>query len=231
MARGSAPGQVRASGLQAGQEEAERAGEALDTPLTPETDTERKRELDQLGFTKMKVQWNTEERRHLTRINALVEVRLDELFGDLYRVMHDLLLLVCEQDVDEQGVAQEDAQGHPVWKTTPSGAREEDWAKLTERQRVNFLFRIQTQLYGWQQDAAQLRSEALFAKAVWQERFSVGYNRAVVGTVDDRNNAAQVHAASEKYFALMVGQLSDRADRLVRSMERLADRLQATIPR
>jgi hypothetical protein len=229
----SGPGRVRASGMQAAEEEAAKAGDELEEPLAPQVDVERERSIGQLGFTRMKMAWTNAEAAQMRRIRNIVDGRIDGDFGDVYRIMHDLYLLVREQAVDERtGVLKVDRNtGHPEWKTTPSGAPVEDWSRLTNRQREEFLFRIQTRLFDWELRAADLRSEALFAKSAWQERFSAGYNRAVAGTVDDRNNAAQVEAASDRYFALLMGAASQKADALVRAMSRLADRLQATIPR
>ena len=95
------------------------------------------------------------------------------------------------------------------------------------KQREDFLFRITTKMFEWKQTQADLWGEAMFAKAMWEERFSDGFVNAVGSrpTVDDKTNQARAHATDERYYAIFRATVSRRADALVDSMGLISQRL------
>ena len=77
----------------------------------------------------------------------------------------------------------------------------------------------------WEQRAADAWGESMFAKASWEERQAIGYDAPTRGTVDDRHAKGTIDSREERYFAILQAYRSRKADAMVRSMERLAQRL------
>ena len=71
--------------------------------------------------------------------------------------------------------------------------------------------------------------EAMFAKAMWEETFSIGYSASVSGTIDDRTAAGRIGAAEERYFAIFMTLYSRKAEAITRSMALLGQRLKDTL--
>lgn len=216
--------------------EADKQAEEMDEPVEDKVLPEEREEWFQSpGFARMRTSWEGEDGKHLQRVQGLIERKVFETFQDALAVINDLYELVREQDeapnplTGEMGPAF-DAFGWPVWKRDPrTGAYFEDWTRLTHAERENFLFRITTSLFDWEQRAVSLWTEAMFAKAMFTEHFAIEYDAPMSGTIDDRNARGNVEAAEDRYFALMNTAVSRRADAVVRTMTNLMLRLKDTI--
>ena len=101
----------------------------------------------------------------------------------------------------------------------------EDFSKLRQPQKEHFMFSLTTRLFLWQQQAADVWAEAMFAKAQWEERFSIGYDAGRGGTIEGRTAKGRIDAREERYFAVLMSVHSRKADALVRSLELLTQRL------
>lgn len=225
--------QRRASGETPAQEVAEEQATDprtdLDTPASTDLDTERSRLYEQLGFSRMRLDWRGDDKPVVQRAIAAVEGRILANFEDAFAIMSDLFDIVRDPLVDANGVIQTDQFGLKIWKRLPSGAFDEDWTRMTVRQKEDFLYRITTQLFNWEQAAADAWGEAMFAKAQWQEKFAVEYDAPHTGTIDDRTAYGNSRSADERYFAIFLSIYSRRADAICRSMERLALRMKDTL--
>lgn len=220
----------RASGQTAASEEAHEAAKDFDEQPIAETDTERMKQFATPGFARMRISWNRSEGRMIQRIHETVDGRILHQFRDAYAVMSDIYDDVRTPEFDETGVAKTDARGFIVWKRLPTGAFEEDWTRLTHDRRENYLFRITTALFNWEMRAADAWTEAMMAKAIWQEKFAIEFDRPHSGTVDDRTSFGNMGSADERYFALFLSAYSRKADAIVRTMTLLAQRLKDTLP-
>lgn len=232
--RGSDPGQVRASGLTAGQEAAEEHAEALGEPLDDQVlPEERDRSLAGLNFSRLRTDWATSaDRATMAEIKAVVDGEVRRRFADAYDVMYELWDVVREHDVDEEtGVTRVDRYGLPEWRRSPTGAYLEDWSRLATRQREDFLFRLVTQLFLWEQEAADVWGESMFAKALWQQRFAAGFDGPARATDKSREAAATLASEEDKFFAVYLAYLSKRCEAVVGSLRRLEQRLKDSLPR
>lgn len=226
----SKPGQRRASGETAAAEEAAKGAETLDDPINPELPEERERALQFSGFSRMRLDWQGEEQKMVRRIRDAVNGAILNHFADAYAVMSDLYDVVREPMVDQAtGVIQKDQWGFVVWARSHTGAFQEDWSRLTHAQREDFLYRITSALFEWEQRSADLWGEAMFAKAIWQERFAKEYDAPMTGTIDDRTARGNMNSVEEKYFAIFLTLLSKKADAVVRTMTLLGQRLRDTL--
>jgi hypothetical protein len=222
---------TRASGLPTGVEVARdlaRADEVAEDP-TPAPETKRSK-FRTPGFSRMRFDWRGDDA-------PVVEVAKDEAnkrilirFQDAFAILHDVLLVVREPVRDpETGFPQLDGNGWPVWQRTPSGGYVEDFTKLNHTAKENFLFAITTRLFAWEQDAADIWTEAMLAKAAWEEQFSIEYDAPQVGTIEDRTAKGRTMSTDERYFAIFQTALSRKADAIVRNMALLAQRLKDTL--
>ncbi len=216
--------------------QAEIAADEMETPIddsaTADLPDEREQWFQSPGFARMRDDWSGNDRQHMQRMEAAIKNQVFRTFPDAYAIMSDIYDTVRQVEwLDEDaGIPHKDPHGFVIWKKSPTtGAYIEDWTRLTTHQKEDFLYRITTAIFEWEQKAEELRMEALFAKALWTEKFAIEYDAPMSGTIDDRNAVANKDAAQERYFALMKTSVSRRADALVRSMERIALRIRDTL--
>lgn len=179
-------------------------------------------------FRRMRTDWNSPDRAIIEQMRRAVDLLIRDQFFEIYDLMYEIYDLVREQDMDPVTFEVKlDADRLPEWKRGPGGAYIEDWSKIGIRQREAYLYRITTGMFRWEQRQADLWGEALFAKAVFEEAFSHGYEQLANprATIEDRTARARTVAAEHRYRAVYMAYLSKRADAVVRSAERLGQRL------
>lgn len=223
---------TRASGSTPAEEVAHEVAVELDheievTHATPPDEPRQPR------FSRMRFNWNSpDEIQTIRAAHGAVEGVIVREFYDAYQILTDIQSIVREQETDSKGNLKM-KDGLPVWKRTPQGRIEEDYSKLTRKQQENLLGQITTRLFAWEQSAEKMWAEAMMAKSAYEERFAISYDMlrgtASRTTVDDRTQHAAMEAADERYFAIYMTSVSRRAQALVRSMERLGQRLKDVI--
>lgn len=218
--------QVRISGIKASAEQAADEAEKLDELVDiPESDLDKMRKFRSPGFSRIRADWSPEERTVVNMVTGSVEARVKEVFADAYQIMDDLYAVVREPELDPNGQVVRTSDGKVVYRTTVHGDIVENWGKLSVRQHEDFLFRITSRIYSWEQSSADAWAEAMLAKAMWEERFSIGYDAPMSGTIEDRTARAKMDATDERYTAIVMSLYSRKADAIVRSMSLLAQRL------
>jgi len=230
--RGIRSGTRRASGqlvaVEVAAEQAE-GPEGPDTPVEEEVlDTERARVFRHPGFSRMRMEWTGRDREMIQRVTSTVEGAILNHFEDAYLLMNEIYEIVRDPEVGETGETRTDQFGFTVYKRSPTGAYYEDWGRLGHVQREHLIYKLTTSLFEWSQRAANLWTEAMFAKAIWQEEFAHAFDAPVTGTVDDRTARGNVESAEARYFAIFTSALSRKADAIVRSLELLNQRLKDT---
>ncbi len=200
-----------------------------DTPMEEDVlDVERERGLRHPGFARMRTEWTGPDRDMMQRISATIDGTVMSHFEDAYLLMNEIYEIVRDPEVDDGGEIRVDQFGYVVHKRSPTGAYYEDWARLGHVQREHLIYKLTTSLFEWSQRAAGLWTEAMFAKAIWQEEFATAFDIPVKGTVDHRTARGNMDSAEARYFAVFTSALSRRADALVRSLELLNQRLKDT---
>lgn len=228
--RGIESGRTRASGREVADEVGEEQAKTITEPIEDELlDVEREIIFQSTVMSRFPTDWTKENAQTITRIKHAVDEVMRAHFPDAYAIMDDLYLEVRSPVVNADGEPVLDDHGRLTWERTELGAYVEDWTVLSLKQREEYLLRLTTLLFEWEQTAASLWTEAMFSKAMWVENFAREFNKVVKGTVDDRTNRANHEAAAERYFAVYTSALSRHADALVKSMERLTLRLKDTL--
>lgn len=220
--------QSRANGKTAGEEIVKELSEEFEQPASVELPDERERKFKSPGFSRMRTEWRGEDAAMMGAVHAAIDRLIENSFEDAFAIMHEVYDTVREPVLDPQtGEPQRDAYGLTVWKQTPTGLYEEDWSRLTYKQRERFLYLITTRLFEWTQRAAASWAEAMFAKAKWEDAFSLGYESLdnPKATIGDREARAKVASRDDRYFAIYMSYYSKKADSIVRSLELLSQRL------
>lgn len=204
--------------------------EEVDNPLMIETAPERTRENRTPGFARMRTDWHGPDHEIIQNIMGTIERRILENFSDAYALMNEVYDAVRDPACDSNGEVLKDHYGFIVWARNPMGAPYEDFTKLTSRQKEDFMFKITTRIFEWQQRAADAWAEAMFAKAQWEEAFSNGFDSPAGRlTVDDRTQKGRLYSREERYFAVFLSAYSRKADAIVRSMELLGQRIKDSL--
>ena len=178
-------------------------------------------------FMRMRFNWGDEEERQVIRgVHDVIQSAMIREFTECYRILSDIQDIVRTPVVADTVTGEIlKSNGQTVWVLTPTGYPVEDYTRLTNNQIENYLGTIVTRLFAWEQTSARMWTEAMMAKARFEERFAIAYGESGRRTVDDRTAAGNEDAAEERYHAIFLTGLSRRADALVRSMDRLQQRL------
>lgn len=199
-----------------------------DRSMEVEVHEDRTREFSSTSLARMRFSWDGADRDAMAAIHDRVDGLMLEAFGSAYQIMNDLYEIVREPEIDRNGEIRLDGRGWRVWRVNGSGAFVEDWSRLGHHDLQNFLFRITTSLFAWEQAAASIWGDSMFAKAAWEESLAIGYTESRENggrTVEDRTQAARLASRQERLFGIFQSMLSRKADALVRSMTTLAQRL------
>lgn len=177
---------------------------------------------------RMRRDWRPEDREEIHGIHSVIDRLMLERFGGAFQIMNDLYEIVREPHVLEGGEIATDIHGFTIWERTESGSYIEDYTKLGSKEVKDFLFKITTRLFQWEQEAAEIHGDAMYAKALWEHAYSTGYldaQNSGAKTVEDRTQGARAASMDDRYFGIFQSNLSRRADALVRSLTLLSQRL------
>lgn len=222
-----APNKPRASGVQGSSEEAkEEVSKMMDTHSEELPEENPKYNLRTPKFSRMRFDWGTaDDRMVMERAKTAVDVRINREFRDALFVLNDIYAIIRKPETDEFGQPKFDHFNLPLWERGMDGRYTEDFTLMTRRQMEHFIGLITVRLFDWEQTAADMWAQAMFAKAQFEERFAIAFDSPMSGTVDDRRAAGNRDAAEERYFAIFTTYLSRRADAIVRSADRLSQRM------
>lgn len=227
MADGNSQEDLQAKQLKRIRAEADRLPAAdREEPLAPDLPPDRTRRFTHVSFARMRTDWKPEDKIKLQEVGRLADRAVAAAFPDAWWLIERLYGVVREKVVQgATGEVMRDTAGHTRWKRNAMGFYIEDWSRLGDAERDDFLHELAIHLIEWRQQAAVMWGSAMFAKGIWEEAFAYGYT-TVPGegrrlTVDDRTQAGHLASIEERYFAIFQSVLSRRADALIRSLERI----------
>jgi hypothetical protein len=188
-------------------------------PEIPEDDEKKFRVP---GFQRMRIDWRGEDRPVIDRARSAAEAMLWQDFKDAYLLLRDLYDIVRNPIADENGEIVTDQYGQHIYERNEEGRFIENWHRLTDRHREHFMYSFTTRMVAWEQIAQDATGEALFAKAAWEEKFSLGYQDARQGTIEGRTAVGKLDARTERYFAIFKTYYARKADAFVRSLKAIS---------
>jgi hypothetical protein len=204
-------------------------------PMVSDPHPDRTHESTRTGFSRMRTGWAGDDAHKVVELEALSDRIIRRRFSVAFAVIERIRSHVRSQAVNTQtGELLTYEDGTPQWAKDEFGVPEEDWGRLSDRDRKALMFTIATHMFEWELVKANLWAEAMYAKGEWEEIFSRGYT-ALPGhvpagkpTIEDRTHHSQKNAAQERYFALFQSALSRKADGVVKVMAGLQRTLEST---
>jgi hypothetical protein len=195
-------------------------------PAEPDIPPDRTRQFSHVNFSRMRTDWRPPDKIKMSEIGRLADDILATCFPDAYWLIERLYAVVREPVVLTTGEKMQDLAGHTRWKRNDLGFYIEDWSRLGDRERNDFLHELTIHMFEWRQQAAVMWGSAMFAKGIWEQAFAYGYTTAQLPgsgrlTVDDKTQAGHLEGMEDRYFAIFQSVLSRRADALIKSLERL----------
>jgi hypothetical protein len=210
----------------------EESGEA-DRPMEVEVHDDRTRELESTSMSRMRLDWAPGDQEAIEGLHEIVSNQMLVLFGSAYQIMNDIYWIVRTPQYEDGTVLLDPVTGYPLWEVTESGGYLEDYSLLTNSMMKEFLFKITVRLFDWEQKQADLWGDSMFAKAQWEQAISRGFEQAHLApgrsTVEDRTQQARRVSREERLMAIFRTLMSKKADAVVRSTERLAQRLKDVV--
>lgn len=189
------------------------------------TSLDRKKTFDTPGFSRFRTSWG-EDASIVNRAKLHAAREIADVFPEALDIQIDLWFIIREVKLDSEGNPVEDEDGLPKW-VEENGMPVEDFSRLTDTDRENFILRITMYLIEWGQRAEDLWMESMIAKGKWEERFSIGFGDAT-GIEAVRTNEGKLNSREDRYFAIYKTAVSRKAQALVNSMELLNQRLKDT---
>jgi hypothetical protein len=205
--------------------------ESQEADRLPEVDPhdDRTRENTSSGLSRMRLDWRDEDAEAVAGLHQIIDNIILEHFAGAYQVMNDLYEIVREPKVNSTtGEIETDEHGWTVWERTDSGAYIEDYSRLGSKEVKDFLFKITTRLFQWEQTAAKLKGDSMFAKAIWEQSLARHYQDSRLSggrTVEDRTQMARAGSRDDRLFSIFRSVISWRADAIVRSMSLISQRM------
>jgi hypothetical protein len=225
MTVGVEPETVRKSGRTGAQEDSVEASKEMPRDMNDALPDEEVHQERTPKFMRMRYQWRDDERAIVGQVNSEVDRVIQLAFGDAYRILNEIFDIIREPEIFN-GVPVVGRDGLPIWKRNVYGDYVEDFSRMTRAQLSDLFGRITLRLVAWEQEAAQIRGMALFSKAQFEERYAIAYDEPLGRvTVEGRQAIANADAAEERYHAVFRTMISHRADSMVKSMERVSQRL------
>lgn len=212
-------------------DEADRLPQAdQEDPLAPDIKPDRTRQFTHVNFQRMRTDWPAEDKVKLQEIGRLADQVIAARFADAWWLLERLYRVVREPVMLTGGEVAKDLAGHTKWKRNAEGFYIEDWSRLGDQERSDFLHELVIHMVEWTQQSAAMWGSAMFAKGIWEEAFAYGYTTPRGKfTIDDRTQFGHLQSIEERYFAIFQSVLSRRADALVRSLQRLENMLMQSV--
>lgn len=192
-----------------------------DSDLPLDTPIEHSRKFRSPGFARMRTVWNSEDQVAIEKAKRITNQKLKEQFAEGFKILdwiHDRVRIPI---TDDEGDILLDDDGNIQWTKNEYGFFEEDYSKLTYKDRDNLLFAIATRLFEWEQISQDAWQEAMQSKAVWEKSFSDGFEDPTSGTQGDREAAGRKFSEEERYFAIFVTSYSRKCESFVNNFKSL----------
>ncbi len=221
-----ASGKERAHGQTGAEEEARERSKEIARPDTGGD------EVQPLGLTRawqrMKLDLNSKDHQIMQDVQSKIDDQIFEDFADAFGIEYEIYDIVRKPRIDTQtGEVMTDDNGLTIWARNSDGSFIEDWSLISAKDREALLYKIVTKMFTWEQQAARIWTEAIFAKAVWEEAFATGFDSSPDDkkTVEARSAYGNRVAAEHRYLAVFKSGYSRQAEAIVRSLDRLCQRL------
>lgn len=191
--------------------------------LEPTVRGDRATGLSRPNWSRMRRTWLPDDAYVIDEIMMEADRIVRNTFPVAFTLMDRIYRTARFPKADEQtGLKLIAPGGGPVWETDEDGLPVEDWTRVGDRDRDDWLWVITTHLFEWEQQQQRMWGRSMFAKGKWEETFARFFQSGNAGpTVDDKTQYGQSSAMESRYFGIFQGLLSRQSDALVKSMVRI----------
>lgn len=152
-------------------------------------------------FAKIDFHWRTSDKMILEQIRAAADNMFAEQFDAALQVLDEFYESLRAPEVNAHGVVVTGPDRRPVWQRDDEGKPVEDWNRLTGQDIEDALFKLQQIRLLVAPQVDELRSEAIYAKHIYDDQYQEGYRGLVDGTQGDRNAHAAKVSRTDKYHS------------------------------
>jgi hypothetical protein len=185
-------------------------------------------------FTKMDFRWRPADKAMLDQVRLSADMTMTQLFQAAQAIIDEFYaeMRVPEtQFVDGAEVSIFDSHGRQVWKRDSHGNYIEDISQLTGQDVEKAILDMERVRFVVASLHAQLLSDAILARHLYDDRWSSGYESLVEGTQGDRNAKASRESRRDKYKAFFHWHLYNcsnaflaEINSFIRVLDRMAER-------
>lgn len=168
-------------------------------------------------FSKISFKWRPDDRKILEQIRAGVDELFSELYAESFRTVDSFYETLRVPETVE-GVVQFDSGGRVIWKKDFRGQEIEDWSQLTGQDLEKTLLDITRLKLILAPQVNDLLLEAIFAKHIFDDMLSEGFEEVLQGTIPDRNAHAARKARMDKYHAYFRFYLYSHAEAFLKEL-------------
>lgn len=180
--------------------------------------------------TRFKRYWQTKIRFNFKREDKLalgqIEYAADQLVLSVFSEAIDAvdtfygLLRVPEWD-EKTGAQKRDENGRVVFRRDERGKYIQDLSQATGQDFQEALLHLAKSKLESSQAVANLLSEAIYAKHIYDDKWREQYDKPAEGTIDDRKAKANARTLEDKYFAYYTFVVYNRAKQFARELDNL----------
>lgn len=186
-------------------------------------------------FTRMDFRWRPADKAMLDQVRLSAEMTLTDLYRPARMIMDEFYaqMRVPEtREVDGSIVNVLDDKGALVWKRKEStGEYIEDISQITGQDVEKAIMDMERVRFVLASLHAQLLSDAILARHLYDDRHAAGYESVVEGTQGDRNAKASRVSRRDKYKAFFHWHLYNSSNSFIqgvnsflRQLDRMAER-------
>lgn len=204
-------------------------------PMETDLHKDRTREFSHTSFSRMRTGWSGDDAEKILDLETLAREIVRERFAIAFAIVRKIEKMTRKQAYDEAtGEFLTYPDGSPVWAKDELGIPVENWELLSDDDRSHLLHTIAIHMFEWEIEAAVIKSDALYAKGIWEEVFATGFiaipSEMISGrpTVQDKEQWGTKNAAKERYFGLFRSSISYQADGILSAIRGLQRVLEST---
>lgn len=182
-------------------------------------------------FTKMDFRWRPNDKTMLEQVRVSADITLTKFYTPAKMIMDEFygeMRVPLTQLIDGANVVVRDNDGRQVWQTDEHGNYIEDVSQLTGQDIDKAILNMGRVRFAVASLHAQLLSDAILARHLYDDRHADGYASLVEGTQGDRNAKASRDSRRDKYKAFFHWHLYNSSNTFmqeINSFMRVLDRM------
>jgi hypothetical protein len=152
-------------------------------------------------FTRMDFRWRPADAQLLEQVRLSAKMTLNDLYQAAMRIQDEFYAEMRVPVLNAHGVPIIDSDGRQVWERDSHGNYVESLDQITGQDVEKAILDMGRVRFVVASLHAQLLSDAILARHLYDDRYQAGYESLVEGTQGDRNAKASRESRRDKYKA------------------------------